>query len=73
MIGHFLAREFSLPDKIRNSDLQSKQNIYARFEYYIGSNDEYLPMQRLDTIFHLTSKEDFNPDDESELPIFVSP
>ncbi|MEO8854660.1 MAG: hypothetical protein ABI359_12840 [Ginsengibacter sp.] len=67
---NFLPREFSLPRKMRNPDLQSKQDIYARFEYYIGSDDKYLPMQRLDTVFQLTSKEDFNPDDESDLPYF---
>src|SRR5437868_9039860 len=52
-------------------DHLSKQNIYARFEYYLSLNDAYAPVKRTDTIFQLTPDakvEDFSARNENQLP-----
>lgn len=49
----------------------SWQDIYAKFEYYLGSVDAYAPLKRIDTIFQLTpGKKDagYDPKDENKLP-----
>ena len=51
----------------------SQQDIYAKFEYYLGSANAYVPLKRIDTIFQLTPDkkiEDYDPKDENKLPFF---
>ena len=53
-------------------DEVSKQDIYAKFEYYYGAEDSFSPVIRMDTIFHLTPEVNsvFDAKDESKLPFF---
>jgi hypothetical protein len=49
----------------------SHQDIYAKFEYYFGSVNAYVPLKRIDTIFQITPDkkvEDYDPKDENKLP-----
>lgn len=51
----------------------SQQDIYARFEYYSGSQNGYLPLTRVDTVFQLTplkKVEEYFKEDEGKLPFF---
>ena len=51
----------------------SQQDIYAKFEYFLGSVNAYVPMKRIDTVFKLTTDrkvEDYDPKDENKLPFF---
>ena len=57
----------------KDIDHLSQQNIYAKFEYYLGSGNSYVPMKRIDTIFQLTPDkkvEGYDPKDENKLPFF---
>lgn len=68
----------SLPDRQakyerKNIDRSSLQDIYARFEYYLGSANAYIPLKRIDTVFQLTPDAkvaDYDPKDENKLPFF---
>src|SRR5688572_21650438 len=68
----------SMPDRQgayerKDIDRTSKQDIYAKFEYYLGSVNAYVPLKRTDTIFQLTPNtkiEDYDPKDEKKLPFF---
>ena len=62
-------------DKSQRDDLDriSRQDIYAKFEYYLDSANTFIPLKRTDTIFHLTPDkkvEDYDPKDENKLPFF---
>lgn len=55
----------------RDIERLSLQDIYAKFEYYLGTENAYLPLIRKDTVFQLPTLknvEEYNPDDESKLP-----
>jgi hypothetical protein len=55
----------------RNLKMSSEQDIYAKFEYYIGSGNVFLPLKRVDTVFQLTPLtkiEDYNKKEEGKLP-----
>jgi hypothetical protein len=57
----------------KNIDKLSQQDIYAKFEYYIGSVNTYVPLKRIDTVFRLTPDkkvEDYDSRDENKLPFF---
>ena len=57
----------------KDIDRRSQQDIYARFEYYFGSQNAYVPLKRVDTVFQLTPDkkvEDYDPKDENKLPFF---
>ena len=57
----------------KDIDRLSQQDIYAKFEYYLGSVNAYVPLKRIDTIFQLTPDkkvEDYDPKDENKLPFF---
>lgn len=68
----------SMPDRQakyqrKNTDRLSRQDIYAKFEYYLGSLNAYVPLKRVDTIFQLTPDtkvEDYDAKDENKLPFF---
>ena len=71
----------SMPDRQgayerKDLDRTSKQDIYAKFEYYLGSANAYVPLKRTDTIFQLTPNtkvEDYDRNDEKKLPFFCLP
>lgn len=51
----------------------SQQDIYVKFEYFLGSAASYVPLKRIDTVFKLTTDkkvEDYDPGDENKLPFF---
>jgi hypothetical protein len=55
----------------QNVELSSSQNIYAKFEFYIGSQDLYVPLVRVDTVFQLTpllKVNDYDRTEEDKLP-----
>lgn len=55
----------------RDIERLSLQDIYAKFEYYFGAENAYVPLIRKDTIFQLTALknvEEYNPEDENKLP-----
>ncbi len=61
------------PVKSSTQDINrlSLQDIYAKFEYYFGAENAYVPLIRKDTIFQLTALtnvEEFNAEDEDKLP-----
>ncbi len=61
------------PVKSTRQDMErlSLLDIYTKFEYYFGAENNYLPLIRKDTIFQLPALknvEEFNPDDENKLP-----
>jgi hypothetical protein len=66
----------NMPDrhgKFQKNDIErsSQQNIYAKFEYYSGSENEYTPLKRIDTVFQLTTYikvEDYDASNEKKLP-----
>lgn len=63
------------PGKNQRKDIEriSQQDIYAKFEYYFGSENAYVPLKRIDTVFQLTPDkriEDYDPKDENKLPFF---
>ena len=70
----------NVPDKQRENQRKdikrlslSQQDVYAKFEYYLGSENTYTPLKRIDTVFQLTPDtkvEDFDPKDENKLPFF---
>ncbi len=49
-------------DMARNSD----EDIYAKFEFYIGSQNSYVPLLRMDTVFQLTPLTESNGYDRNE-------
>jgi hypothetical protein len=49
----------------------SQQDIHAKFEYFLGTENVYVPLKRIDTVFKLTTDtkvEDYDPKDENKLP-----
>jgi hypothetical protein len=59
------------PTQKRENAVRSVQDVHARFEYYIGAENEYVPLQRTDTVFQLNpaAKESIE-EDENQLPFF---
>ncbi|MGI8582063.1 MAG: hypothetical protein ACR2KX_07700 [Chitinophagaceae bacterium] len=54
-------------------DRLSLQDIYAKFEYFLGSENTYVPLKRIDTTFQLspiTKTEGYDAADEKKLPFF---
>lgn len=55
----------------QNTERSSVQNIYAKFEFYIGSQDLYVPLVRVDTVFQLiplSKVNDYDRKEEDKLP-----
>ena len=49
----------------------ARQFVYAKFEYYAGVNNTYIPLKRIDTLFQLLTTpvgEEYNPKEEGSLP-----
>lgn len=54
-------------------DRFSMQNIHAKFEYYSGVINEYVPLKAVDTVFQLTpitKVESYDASNEKNLPFF---
>ena len=55
----------------QNMERASLRDIYAKFEFYIGSQNGYVPLVRVDTVFQLTpltKVDDYDRKDEDQLP-----
>lgn len=55
----------------QNMERSSLRDIYAKFEFYIGSQNRYVPLVRVDTVFQLTpltKVDDYDRKEEDQLP-----